>query len=297
MSEDLFFLGVDGGATNCRARLADRQGHILGEGSGGAASTRLGVDTTFAAILEATRGALDAAGLSNLPLNRVHAGLGLAGLALQSDIDKVMAHDHPFANVTAQNDAYIACLGAHAGADGGIFIFGTGSCGCAILDGRALYVGGWGFHISDDGSAAQLGLKALRQALLAHDEVIPATDFSRAMMTRFDNSPERAVLWASEATPGDYGGLAPLVSEYADKGDTLAREIMAWSASGANRFLRTLHAKGAQAIALVGGFSPVLEPWLADDVRRILVAAKGDAMDGALVMARRAWETGGGQKG
>lgn len=290
MNTDIYFLGVDGGASHCRARLADAAGQILGEGTAGAASTRLGVGASFDAILAATRVALTVAGLPESILERTHAGLGLAGLALQSDIEKLLAYPHPFASVTAQNDAYAACLGAHGGEDGGIFIFGTGSCGCAILDGRMVTVGGWGFHISDDGSAAQLGLQALRKALLAHEQVIPASDFSRAVMARFQDSPEQAVLWAAQATPGEYGGLAPLVTDHATRGDPLARQVLDDAAAAAARLLRTLHARGAHSVALVGGLAPVLATLLPSDVRAFLVSAQGDAMDGALVMARRQWE-------
>lgn len=283
------YLGVDGGGTNCRARITDRDDNLIGEASTGSANTRLGIEATFKEIIAATRAALSAGGMSQTPLGNIYAGLGLAGLMLKSDQQELMAYAHPFAGVTAENDAYAACLGAHAGEDGGIFIFGTGSCGCAIVDGETINVGGWGFDISDDGSAAHVGRRALRQALLAHDGVIAMTGLARTVMARFDNAPEKAVLWAAEAKPADYGALAPLVSEHLASGDPLAREIMVWSAEGAARFLRALHNKGAAKIALVGGFSPELELWLPDDVRAFLVPVKGDAMDGALLMARRAF--------
>ena len=43
------FLGVDGGGTQCRARLADRAGRILGEGIAGPANIRLGLEASLAA--------------------------------------------------------------------------------------------------------------------------------------------------------------------------------------------------------------------------------------------------------
>ena len=44
------FLGVDGGGTRCRARLADLSGKILGEGSAGPANIRFGIEPSFAAV-------------------------------------------------------------------------------------------------------------------------------------------------------------------------------------------------------------------------------------------------------
>ena len=51
-------LGVDGGGTQCRARLAERAyggypGEVLGEGTAGPANIRLGLLESFAAVLEA----------------------------------------------------------------------------------------------------------------------------------------------------------------------------------------------------------------------------------------------------
>ena len=47
------FLGVDGGGTRCRARLADAAGHILGEGTAGPANIRLGIEAAFASVIDA----------------------------------------------------------------------------------------------------------------------------------------------------------------------------------------------------------------------------------------------------
>src|SRR5436190_1059620 len=73
------------------------------------------------------------------------------------------------------NDATIACLGAHGGYDGGVVLVGTGSVALAIVNGREIRIGGYGFPISDEGSGAALGLAALRLALKAHDGRIPGT--------------------------------------------------------------------------------------------------------------------------
>jgi glucosamine kinase len=71
------------------------------------------------------------------------------------------------------DDAVIACIGAHGGRDGGIVIIGTGSAGLALVEGRVVKVGGYGFPISDEASGADLGLQALRMALRAHDGRTP----------------------------------------------------------------------------------------------------------------------------
>ena len=44
---------------------------------------------------------------------------------------------------------------------------------------------------------------------------------------------------------------------------------------------------GASRIALLGGLASPMQPWLAPDVQRRLVPVEGDAVDGALHLARR----------
>ncbi|MDE1150555.1 MAG: BadF/BadG/BcrA/BcrD ATPase family protein [Azospirillaceae bacterium] len=78
-STPLYFLGIDGGGTKCRARLRDARGALLGEGLGGPANIRLGLDLAWGSILDAADGALAQAGLDRDALDQTHAGLGLAG--------------------------------------------------------------------------------------------------------------------------------------------------------------------------------------------------------------------------
>jgi glucosamine kinase len=290
MDDEPLFIGVDGGGSSCRARIANAAGERLGEGRAGSANTRLGLEHVFKEIVAACRAALADAGLRPDAISRLHAGLGLAGLNLKSERAKVAAFAHPFATMVAEGDAYIACLGAHDGADGAILIVGTGSCGLGIVQGRTFLVGGWGFRVSDHGSGAIIGREAVREALLAHDAVIPATPFSRAVMARYGDDPEQVVLWGDRAKPADYAALAPLALEHAARGDVLARAIVEATAEDVVKLIRALCAAGAPNVVLVGGLAGPITPYLPPETRAVLVEPKGDALDGALLMARRAYE-------
>jgi len=292
MQDERLLVGIDGGGTKCRARIADMDGKILGEGRGGPANTRLGLDVAFGSIIAATDIALASAGLDLDRKKDVHAGLGLAGLSLKREQDMVAGYDHPFASMTVESDAHIACLGAHNGTDGAILILGTGSCGCALIGGVEHTVGGWGFEISDHASGAQIGYQAVRASLLALEGVIPMGELSREIMDLLGNSPEKAVPWAESATPGKYGSMAPLVSKWALKGDPLASRIMGLAGEDAGLLLRAMEAKGAGCVALIGGVASVIETWLPEDVKHLLVSPAGDALDGALLLARRKLESG-----
>jgi glucosamine kinase len=201
--------------------------------------------------------------------------------------EKLQAYPHPFRAVTYVNDATIACLGAHAGRDGGIVIVGTGSIGFAIVGGRDIRVGGYGFPISDEGSGADLGLHAIKLALRAYDERNVATGFTREVMARFHDDPFEAVTWMDKATATDYASFAPLVMRHADNGDPIARRIVRDAAEQIDELVRRLVECGAPRIALLGGLASPMQLWLAPDVQRRIAPVEGDAVDGALLLARR----------
>src|SRR5262249_23472107 len=163
--ETILLLGVDGGGTRCRARLATPAGDVLGAGAGGPANIRVGLDESFAAILAAAAECLHGAGLPQSALGRTRACLAHSG----ADATGAPARPTRSRAAIVVSDAHAACVGAHGGEDGGVIIVGTGSIGWAIVQGRAHRVGGWGFPASDEGSGAWLGSEALRRVLWAHD--------------------------------------------------------------------------------------------------------------------------------
>src|SRR6185312_12541743 len=193
------FAGVDGGGTGCRARLEDAEGRLLGTGIAGPAALRIGVDNALVEVEKACRLAIEEAGLSSNALSSVHAAVGLAGVGRKGAFEQLVLRPHPFRSVVYAHDATIACMGAHGDRDGGIVIVGTGSVGFAIIGGRQVRIGGYGFPISDEGSGAALGLQAIRLALRAYDERSAATNLTRDVMTRFHNDPFEAVAWMDNA--------------------------------------------------------------------------------------------------
>ena len=281
------FIGVDGGGTGCRARIEDAEGRLLGTGIAGPAAVRLGIDRSVAALESACRAAAAEAGLRTEALAGMDAGVGLAGIGRKGALEELMARPHPFRSVVYVNDATIACIGAHGGRDGGIVIIGTGSIGFAVVKGREVRIGGYGFPISDEGSGADLGLHAIRLALRASDGRAIETSFTREVMVRFDNDPLEAVAWMDRATATDYATLAPLVMRHADAGDPVGRRIVREAAEQIDELVRRLIECGAPRVALIGGLASSIEPWLAPDVQRGLSPVEGDAIAGALYLARR----------
>ncbi len=287
MQDGGLLLGIDGGGSLCRARIADGSGRVVGEAAGGPANIATDLAGAAASILEAARTAATAAGLGEEALPRMRAGLGVAGGNVPEFAAALAAHPFPFVSVTVASDAEIACLGAHAGRDGAILILGTGSQGVVMRGGETRTVGGWGFQLSDTGSGAVLGHRAARRALLGHEEIEPQSEFTRAVMARHGGDPSAFLAFAVKAIPRDWARLAPLVFEHAATGDPVARALLAEAVGDVVRLVDRLVALGGERVALMGGLAPSYRPHLPARLDPGVVAPAGDALGGALALARR----------
>src|SRR5262249_21381483 len=149
-------------------------------------------------------------------------------------------------------DAYAGWMGAFGGRDGAILIVGTGTAGLAVIGGRRINVGGWGFDIADEGSGMMIGRTAIRRSLWAPEGMAPMTPLAGVVLAGFDGDARKAVMWAGTASPGDYGSFAPIVFARADKRDPLALEILHESALDVERVITRLLDLGAPSIAMIG---------------------------------------------
>lgn len=280
------FLGVDGGGTTCRARLATASRAVLAEALAGPANVRLGLEEAFGNVLIAGSACLRAAGLPESAFKRIIACLALAGASEPAELAAARQHRHPFHQAVFTTDAHAACVGAHGGRDGAIIIVGTGSIGWAIKAGQHHRIGGWGPVLSDEGSGAWIGRELLRQILRAHDGRIPSTDFlNEVFHSKFGSDPHRLVSWSSKASPREFGSLAPEVIRFASSREPTAVDILERAAKHIDELALNLTASGHQPLAVLGGLATHVEPWLCVEVRRRLVAPEGDALDGALQLA------------
>ena len=279
-----YFLGIDGGGSRCRARIRNRVGALLAESMGGSSN----IYQDFAgALRNITATAADAARQVGIVTEDLHAGFGLAGLVTSKSAEPIMAAQLPFASVTADNDAYVACLGAFDGRDGGIVIAGTGSIGFALIGDQRHMVGGWGFELGDHGSGAWTGHHAVRRAALAIDGLLQPTPLIDAVLAKVGNTRFELSRWSEQATPKDYGQMAPMVFEAASKGDVVGMTIVNEGSRAISNLARDLLSRGAGHICLLGGLKGVYQPYLDADVKRALIMPLADAMDGAIMMARR----------
>lgn len=280
-----YFLGIDAGGSNCRARLVDAAGAVIGHGKSGTANARIGMDALYETLLDTVDQAVAEAGLTIAQRATIHAGMGIAGITRPGVREALAELDFGFASAAYSTDALIANLGAHGGQDGAILIIGTGSAAQVRLNGEDFTIGGYGFPISDEGSGAALGLSAMRHALRALDGRTRKTPLSAAVTERFGHDTAQAIAWMDQATPRDYGTFAPLVMDYAEADDAIARSIVEHAAGHIERFIETIFERGATRCTLVGGLAPRISPWLRWRTVERLSEPLGDSLDGALRLA------------
>lgn len=281
------YIGIDAGGTHTRARLVSGDGKVLGFGEAGAANTPFGLERALRAVEEASAQAVAKAGLTEGDLSAINAGLGMAGLNRRNMLQGLKDHTFPFKSIAFASDAAIANLGAHGGGDGAVMIVGTGSIGFGRVGERIFTIGGYGFPVSDEGSGAELGLRAIRRALWARDGRIEHSPLTRKVLGHFHGSAGEIVDWTAIATPADYGAFAPMVLDHADAGDAIAKLIVQGSARRIDEIIRTLFDLGAPHCCLMGGVADRIQGWLATSVRKRLRAPLGDALDGAILLARK----------
>lgn len=288
-----YYLGIDAGGTHTRARLVSVDGKVLGLGEAGPANIPAGLTQGLRAIEEAWSQAVAQAGLTKAAIATIRAGLGMAGLNRRGVLQGLKDHQFPFRSIAFASDAAIANLGAHAGADGGVVIVGTGSVGFGRVGERVFTIGGYGFPVSDEGSGAELGLRAIRRALWARDGRIAHSPLTREVLDSFHGSAGEIVDWTARATPADYGVFAPLVLDHALAGDTIAELIVQESARRVDNMIRTLFDQGVPHCCLMGGVAERMRDWLAASIRARLRNPLGDPLDGAILLARKRMEQEG----
>jgi glucosamine kinase len=284
MTETLF-LGVDGGGTRCRARLASANGRTLGEGVSGPATMRFGIQAASASILAATAQALSQAGLGEDALARTYAGIGLAGTGHLGARQALESWQHPFAKAWFEGDGYLAWLGAFGGDEGGIVVCGTGSIGITYK-GKTIRVGGYGFPVSDEGSGAHIGLNAIRYSLRTLDGRAKQTAFAEEILERFSSDPAVVIRWSETANATDYAAFAAIVIKHAAAGEPAASNLLRDAAVHIAGLAEAVLDRGAPRVALVGGLVEFISPYIPESTAARLTNPAADAMDGGIRLAR-----------
>jgi glucosamine kinase len=284
-----YYLGVDGGGTNCRVRLADENLNTLAEVRNGRSNLQIDDgEPAYQAISMGTKEVFAQAGLDAAQMANTYACFGMAGARLISARDEFAARPWPFAAVKVYDDIDIAHAGALGGGDGAVIIVGTGSAGLAIVGGKRFQVGGWGFPIGDQMSGAILGRELVRITVEAEDGLVPGSALTKAVAAQMgDNDAIMDWSFKDERNPADYGALMPMFIDYFEKGDPIARQLMDLQLSYIDNYANWFKARDAKVMAIVGGFGQRLFPLLQQRYGDFVALPLYEPLHGAVILAKQ----------
>lgn len=284
-----YYLGVDGGGTNCRVRLADENLNTLAEVRNGRSNLQIDDgEPAYQAISMGTREVFAQAGLDAAQMANTYACFGMAGARLISARDEFAARPWPFAAVKVYDDIDIAHAGALGGGDGAVIIVGTGSAGLAIVGGQRFQIGGWGFPVGDQMSGAILGRELVRITVEAEDGLVSGSDLTKAVVAQMgDNDAIMDWSFKDERNPADYGALMPMFIDYFEKGDPIARQLMDLQFSYIDNYANWFKARDAKVMAIVGGFGQRLFPLLQQRYGDFVALPLYEPLHGAVILAKQ----------
>jgi N-acetylglucosamine kinase-like BadF-type ATPase len=267
VAEEPLLLAIDGGQTATKALVARIDGTILGAGRGGPSDhfhIEGGVEKNRIAIHGAIASALASA---NAPANRiVAAGLGLTGAptggkqtpVVHDIVREMLAPQH----IRVTPDYVTNLAGASGGEPGVVLIGGGGAIGYGVTaDGREAIAGGYGFLLGDEGSAFDIGLRAIAAAARDEDRRGESTSLRAIVKNHFEIDAMRQItriVYEAGFSRDRISLLAPLVVQAASDGDFAAIQIMSAAAKElaltAIGVIRQLFASGtAVDVFLTGG--------------------------------------------
>lgn len=275
-------LAVDGGGTRCRIAASDGSGAVSVE-TGSA-----NVSTDFdGSVRQIKRGLATLADRMGCPIETLIAAPAFVGLAgVTGPVIAGRLRDAlPFRHVRIEDDRVAAARGVLGRRDGVIGHCGTGSFYVAQTAGTLRLAGGWGSVLGDEASAQWTGRAALGLTLETVDGRRDPSPLGARLLSDFADA-AGIVRFAATASPSDFGRLAPLVTDFADRGDAIAETIMRRGAEEIASALRILGWRPGHVVCLTGGIGPHYAPYLPEALRAALADPEGEPLDGALSLAR-----------
>ncbi|HTU35611.1 MAG TPA: BadF/BadG/BcrA/BcrD ATPase family protein [Candidatus Acidoferrum sp.] len=247
MPDGAYFLGFDGGGTKTECVLADGNGQILARATAGPSNPlRAGYSRAWFSLSDAADILLARQKITSNDISGVCAGVGGAGRSsVVHRLTAFLQGSFPRAEVEVTTDLEIAFEAAFNSGPGIILIAGTGS-GALGRDsaGRRERVGGKGPWFSDEGSAFDIGRRAVQAVLLAEEDRGPATELSGRLLRHLQSSDWNGVLDQVTKSPDAvFPQMFPLVAELAESGDVVSREILSGAATALVGLVRSVAEK------------------------------------------------------
>lgn len=221
-----YYLGVDGGATKTTCAVGDEES-ILATFSGGPSNiTRVGESGVRESLHALIREACAAAGISPHNLSRSCLGIAGAGREQVATLIRKIAGEVISGEIEVVGDMPIALDAAFEDGPGVIVIAGTGSFAYGRnSEGKTARAGGWGFAISDEGSAHWIGRTAVSEILQNIDAGRNPPALLEGLMRVRKLSSFDEFVRSANSVP-DFAAFFPAITEMAETGDSIAQKVL-----------------------------------------------------------------------
>lgn len=299
-----YILGIDGGGSKTIARLINLTTQEQWQATSGPSS----LTNDFTGAVKVLNTLIDNVfSQAGCQLFEVFAAFGLAGTGNSGAVTKLQQlFTQRFATLEIYSDAFTSAYGANNGGEVAMVALGTGSVGMRLQfneQGELTQhiVGGWGFLLGDEGGGAKLGYHSV-QALIAELEHF---GYARSQLTQAvaacinaKHNPRVATsnitrqdmaTWLAGARPVDFSQLSPLVTQY-QLSCSVAKKIIANHIVNVESLIADTLADTTLPVVLLGGLAPVTEKLLSALTRDLLIKAKGNALDGACMLANNTFK-------
>jgi glucosamine kinase len=224
-----YVLGLDGGGTKTECVLMDRAGRIISHSfSGPSNPSRIGVEVAVLEIVKAAELALIQGGVTRNAVVALCAGIaGTGNAAIKERVLRDLQSAFPEMTVQVITDLEAALAAA---GDGPVIVLVAGTGSAAIgrdAQGQIWRAGGQGPRTGDDGSAYDIGARAVVRAMKEREGKGTDSGLGSEILEQLGFSS-----WAelqrrvAEQPDAVFPLVFPLVAAAADAGDAAAREIL-----------------------------------------------------------------------
>jgi N-acetylglucosamine kinase-like BadF-type ATPase len=227
-----YVLGFDGGGTKTECVVMNSADQVLARTFAGPSNpSRIGVENAVRAIEESAILALRDAGLERSAISAVGAGIaGTAKPDMRESMSRALRECFLGAAITVLTDLEAALAAAGEG-PAVILVMGTGSAAFGRnAEGEIARAGGYGPSSSDQGSAYDIGRRAIAAAMREHaserESVLGKQILDQLGCTEWPVVQHRAQTIPDEVFPP----IFPVVAGAADAGDAVAQEILVQAA-------------------------------------------------------------------
>ncbi|HEY1470648.1 MAG TPA: BadF/BadG/BcrA/BcrD ATPase family protein [Candidatus Acidoferrum sp.] len=227
-------LGFDGGGTKTHCVLIDTQGRILAESRSGPSNPmRVGFGGAMASMCDGARLALQTAGVSIDHLAAICAGNAGTGQPQASERMKtLLSQEFPRALVRICTDQELTL---EAAGDGPVVVLLAGTGSFAVGRDRAgelVRIGGHGPLLSDEGSAYDVGRRAVMAGMRAFEKIQQDSPLGDRILGELGFASWEELQARAAAAPDDvFPRVFPIVAAAAESGDITSRQLLQLAAA------------------------------------------------------------------